>query len=204
VTQVLNSTGTACRPIVRQQQLRLRGGVVKAVSTRPGQKEGAVTFEEFLRDEMGTLSRFAGALAGDRYLAEDMLSDALLKVARRWRRISTLDDPAAYVRRVVVTTFLDDRRKVQRRRTSPSGDVAVLDRPVADPTDAVVEREEVKRLLAALPAQQKAAVVLRYLLDEPDERIAEVLGCSAGTVRSHLSRARATLRLVADGEGVSA
>jgi RNA polymerase sigma-70 factor (sigma-E family) len=176
----------------------------EAALPKPTGKEGAVTFDEFLRAEMGTLSRFAGALAGDRYLAEDMLSDALLKVARRWRRISTLDDPAAYVRRVVVTTFIDDRRKAQRRRTSPSDDVALLDRPVADPADAVVEREEVIRLLGALPAQQKAAVVLRYLLDEPDERIAEALGCSTGTVRSHLSRARATLRLVADGEGVSA
>jgi DNA-directed RNA polymerase specialized sigma24 family protein len=42
-------------------------------------------------------------------------------------------------------------------------------------------------------------------MDESDEQIAQALGCSAGTVRSHLSRARATLRLVAaDGEGVSA
>jgi RNA polymerase sigma-70 factor (sigma-E family) len=163
-----------------------------------------VTFDEFVRAEMGGLTRFAGALAGDRHLAEDMLSDALLKVARRWRRISALDDPAAYVRRVVVTTYLDDRRKAQRRRTTPSADVALLDRPAADLADAVVDRQEVVRLLAMLPPQQKAAVVLRYLLDEPDERIAKELGCSTGTVRSHLSRARATLRLVADGEGVSA
>src|SRR5260370_29330933 len=153
---------------------------------------------------MGTLSRFAGALAGDRYLAEAMLSDAWLKVARRWRRISTVGDPAAYVRGVVVTTCIDDRRKAQRRRTSPSSDVAVLDRPVADPADAVVERQEVIRLLAALPPQQKAAVVLRYLLDEPDERIAEALGSSTGTVRPHLSRARATLRLVPAGGWVCA
>jgi DNA-directed RNA polymerase specialized sigma24 family protein len=47
--------------------------------------------------------------------------------------------------------------------------------------------------------------VLRYLLDESDEQIAGALGCTTGTVRSHLSRARATLRLVAaDGEGVTA
>jgi RNA polymerase sigma-70 factor (sigma-E family) len=170
----------------------------------PG-KEGALTFDEFVRAEMGSLSRFSGALAGDRYLAEDMLSDALVKVARRWRRISTLDDPAAYVRRVLVTTYLDDRRKAQRRRTAPTSDIAVLDRPSADPADAVVDRAEVARLLAALPPQQKAAVVLRYLMDESDEQIAEALGCSTGTVRSHLSRARATLRLVAaDGEGVTA
>jgi len=168
-------------------------------------KEGAVTFDEFVRAEMGGLSRFAGALTGDRYLAEDVLSDALVKVARRWRRIGSLDDPAAYVRRVLVTTYLDDRRKVQRRRTEPSGDIEMLDRPAADVAEAVVDRMEVARLLAALPPQQKAAVVLRYLLDESDEQIADTLGCSTGTVRSHLSRARTTLRLVAaDGEGVTA
>jgi RNA polymerase sigma-70 factor (sigma-E family) len=167
-----------------------------------------VTFDEFVRAEMSALARFSGALTGDRYLAEDVLSDALVKVARRWRRISALDDPAAYVRRVLVTTYLDDRRKAQRRRTAPTDDVAVLDRSadaVRDTADVVADRAEVARLLSALPAQQKAAVVLRYLMDESDEQIADALGCSTGTVRSHLSRARATLRLVAaDGEGVSA
>jgi RNA polymerase sigma-70 factor (sigma-E family) len=164
-----------------------------------------VTFDEFVRAEMGSLARFSGALTGDRYLAEDVLSDALVKVARRWRRISSLDDPAAYVRRVLVTTYLDDRRKAQRRRTAPSADIEVLDHPAPDVADAVVDKAEVARLLAALPSQQKAAVVLRYLMDQTDEQIADALGCSAGTVRSHLSRARATLRLVAaDGEGVSA
>jgi RNA polymerase sigma-70 factor (sigma-E family) len=168
-------------------------------------KEGAVSFEEFVRAEMGALARFAGALTGDRYLAEDMLSDALVKVARRWRRISSLDDPAAYVRRVIVTTYLDDRRKAQRRRTTPSGDIEVLDRPAPDVAQAVVDRVEVARLLGALPPQQKAAVVLRYLMDESDEQIADALGCSTGTVRSHLSRARSALRLAAaDGEGVTA
>jgi RNA polymerase sigma-70 factor (sigma-E family) len=168
-------------------------------------KEGAVSFEEFVRAEMGALARFAGALTGDRYLAEDMLSDALVKVARRWRRISSLDDPAAYVRRVIVTTYLDDRRKAQRRRTTPSGDIEVLDRPAPDVAQAVVDRVEVARLLSALPPQQKAAVVLRYLMDESDEQIADALGCSTGTVRSHLSRARSALRLAAaDGEGVTA
>jgi RNA polymerase sigma factor (sigma-70 family) len=104
-----------------------------------------------------------------------------------------------------VTTYLDDRRKAQRRRTDPAGDIEVLDRPAPDAADAVVDRMEVERLLAALPPQQKAAVVLRYLLDESDEQIACTLGCTTGTVRSHLSRARTTLRLVAaDGEGVTA
>lgn len=156
-----------------------------------------MTFDDFVRAELPALTRFTGALAGDRSLAEDILSDALLKVAGRWRRISGLADPVAYVRRVIVTTYLSDRRKTQRRRTDPAGDLAVLDRAGPDVTSAVIARDEVDRLLAQLPPQQKAVIVLRYLLDEPDERIAEVLGCTPGTVRSHLSHARAALRLAA-------
>lgn len=156
-----------------------------------------MTFDDFVRAELGALTRFAGALAGDRLLAEDILSDALLKVARRWRQVSDMGDPAAYVRRVVVTTYLSDRRKAQRRRTVPAGDLSALDRPGPDVSAAVIAREEVAWLLARLPPQQKAAIVLRYLLDEPDEYIAQALGCTPGTVRSHLSRARATLRLAA-------
>jgi RNA polymerase sigma-70 factor (sigma-E family) len=156
-----------------------------------------MTFDDFVRAELGALTRFAGALSGDRTLAEDILSDALLKVARRWRRISAMGDPAAYVRRVVVTTYLSDRRKTQRRRTDPVGDLSVLERPGPDASAAVIAREEVARLLAGLPPQQKAVIVLRYLLDEPDEQIAQALGCTPGTVRSHLSHARAALRLAA-------
>lgn len=160
-----------------------------------------MTFDEFVRAELGALARFSGALAGDRHLAEDMLSDALVKVARHWRRISAMDDPAAYVRRVVVNTYLSDRRRAQRRQTVPTSDLRVLDQAAPDAAVAVVARQEVAALLALLPPRQKTAVVLRYLLDETDEQIAEELGCSPGTVRSHLSHARATLRLAATPAG---
>jgi RNA polymerase sigma-70 factor (sigma-E family) len=156
-----------------------------------------MVFDGFVRAELNALTRFAGALAGEPHLAEDILSDALLKVAARWRRISGLDDPAAYVRRVVVTTYLSDRRKTRRRQTVPSADVPLLERPGPDASAAVIARDEVAGLLAQLPRQQKAAIVLRYLLDQTDEQIAEALGCSPGTVRSHVSHARTALRLTA-------
>jgi len=163
-----------------------------------------VTFDEFVNAELDGLISFSAALAGDRHLAEDVLSDALVKVALQWRRISAADNPAAYVRRVVVTTYLADRRKTRRRRTEPTSDVSVLDQPAADHTDAVLARQEVAGLLARLPPQQKAVIVLRYLLDEPDDEIARALGCTPGTVRSHLSLARAALRLAVTGSAGSA
>ena len=139
-------------------------------------EDGAVVFDDFVRTELGALTRFAGALAGDRHLAEDILSDALLKVARRWRRISAMDDPAAYVRRVVVSTYLSDRRKARRRRTVPVAGTPAPERIGPDASAAVIARAEVAELLALLPPQQKAVIVLRYLLDETDEQIAQALG----------------------------
>lgn len=154
-----------------------------------------MTFEEFLDDQLPALGRFAGSLTGDPHLAEDVLSDALLKVARRWRKVSATENPVAYVRRIVVTTYLSDRRNQQRRRTTATNDPQVLDRPLIDATDSVIARDEVARLIDQLPPQQKAAVVMRYVLDEPDDQIAAALGCTSATVRSHLAHARSTLRL---------
>lgn len=163
-----------------------------------------MTFDEFVNAELDGLISFSAALAGDRYLAEDILSDALVKAAIHWRRISATANPVAYVRRMVVTTYLADRRKARRRRTEPTSDLSVLDHPAMDQTDAVLAREEVASLLARLPPQQKAVIVLRYLFDEPDDQIARALGCTPGTVRSHLSLARAALRLATAAPAASA
>lgn len=154
-----------------------------------------MTFEEFLDAHLPELARFAGSLAGDPHLAEDVLSDALVKVTRQWRRVSAADNPVAYVRRIVVTTYLSDRRTQRRRRTTPTSDPQVLDRRLTDTADTVIDRDEIARLIDQLPAQQKAAVVMRYVLDEPDDQIAAALGCAPATVRSHLAHARAALRL---------
>lgn len=156
-----------------------------------------MTFEDFLHAEMPGLARFAGALAGDHHLGEDVLSDALLIVSTRWRRISAMAHPLSYVRRVIVRVFLSERRRTRRRRTETTADLQVLDRPGDDPHEAVEGRDAIERLLAGLTPKQRAAVVLRYVFDQTDEDIADVLSCSAGTVRSHLSHARATLRLAA-------
>jgi RNA polymerase sigma factor (sigma-70 family) len=97
----------------------------------------------------------------------------------------------------VVTTFLSDRRKTRRRGTTPTSDPAVLER-VEPNHEAIADRDEIERMLAVLSPQQKVAVVMRYLLDQDDEQIAHVLDCAPATVRSHLSHARAALRLSAN------
>lgn len=155
-------------------------------------------FEDFVDREFAGLGRFATALTGDRQRGEDVLVDALVKVSGRWRRVSRADSPAAYTRRVIVRTFLAHQRRASTRREVPTSDLRLLDTEVGDPTDDVVTRDQVRHLLDALTPSQRTAIVMRYILDSPDVEIAEALGCSAATVRSHLSHARQVLRLASD------
>lgn len=63
-------------------------------------------FDEYVRSDIAALTRFAGVLTGDSSAAHDVLADALVTVADRWERIAEMQFVSAYVRRVVVTTFL--------------------------------------------------------------------------------------------------
>lgn len=153
-------------------------------------------FEEFAAAELPGLVRFAGVLTGDRQLAHDVLTDALITASGRWGRIGSMEHPLAYVRRMVTTTYLADRRRNTRRRTDLTDVDRVLDRGSPDGTPAVDDRAEMAGLLRELSGQQRAAVVMRFYLDYPDAQIADELGCSAATVRSHISHAMAALRAV--------
>lgn len=157
-------------------------------------------FEQFLVTELPGLGRFAAVLTGDRQLAHDVLTDALIIASARWSRIAGMDHPAAYVRRIIVTTFLSDRRRTARRRTHPTDDVAVLDLPDPDLSDRVHDRDEIHRLLQRLPARQRTALVLRYYLGLDDAAIGVELGASAGAVRTLISRALAGVRASVDTE----
>jgi RNA polymerase sigma-70 factor (sigma-E family) len=150
------------------------------------------------------LARYARVLTGDRQQAHDVLADALVQATLKWKRIGTFEFPAAYVRRMVTSRFLGERRRWSARHIQPVA--SPPERPTADPTAAVDDRAALQAALATLPRQQRAAVVLRFYLDLPDHEIAGELGCSAGAVRSYVSRGLAALRIsgVDDGQASAA
>jgi RNA polymerase sigma-70 factor (sigma-E family) len=152
---------------------------------------GSAEFAAFVRERERPLLRFAMVLCGDARRAEELVADALARAYERWSRISELDQPTAYVRRMIVNDYLTWRRHL--RRTVP---VADPDRGAA-PDHAVehAERAELIAALAALPPKQRAVLVLRFYLDLPDEEIAATLDCSPSTVRSNAARALAALRI---------
>jgi RNA polymerase sigma-70 factor (sigma-E family) len=153
------------------------------------------TFDEFVADRLDRLLRFATALTCDPHLAQDVVQDVLLRAQQRWTRIGPMPARDAYVRRMIVNEYLSWRRKrAARVIASTHSTLDAIGTPTADPATGYAERDAMRTRIAALPRKQRAALLLRYYEDRTFDEIAEVLGCSAGTVRSHISRALGTLR----------
>jgi RNA polymerase sigma-70 factor (sigma-E family) len=140
------------------------------------------------------LLRLAMVLTGNRPDAEDVVQEALSRALQRWERISTVEDPDAYVRRMVLNAHTSWWRRFRRR-----------EHPVAEPaTGATVpgpggemaadERRRIWLACRALPEAQRTAVVLRYYERLEYAEIAALTGVREGSVRSRVSRGLATLR----------
>jgi DNA-directed RNA polymerase specialized sigma24 family protein len=127
------------------------------------------------RTEHLALVRLAVLLTGSREVAEDAVQTAFAASIERWE---SLDDPVAYLRRVVINQTKDHH--FRRGRRLVPGSEPVTGEPVVDEAWAEVLR---------LPARQRAVVVLRFYEDPPLTEIAALLDRPAGTVRSDLHRA---------------
>jgi RNA polymerase sigma-70 factor (sigma-E family) len=153
-----------------------------------------MTFEEFAAVRLRAIAAFAAVLTGDRALAEDVVQDVLIAVQARWPRISALEHPDRYVRKMVVNQFLTARRRGWRLVPSGTGE-EIDDRRSPDHATSHAERDALLAELGKLPARQRAVLVLRYYEGLSDSEIAGVLGCRPGTVRGYASRALAALRV---------
>ena len=150
--------------------------------------------ERFLGRRGDAMLATAVLLTGSRPAGEDLLQAALEKVVRGWKRVS--GDPEAYVRRALYTLAVDQWRYRGRR---PEALVSAQPPPQADGSEAVALRLALLQGLRALPARQRAVLVLRYWEHLSEAEAAAVLGCSVGTVKSSTSRGLARLReLTAD------
>ncbi|GAA4714329.1 SigE family RNA polymerase sigma factor [Phytohabitans rumicis] len=155
-------------------------------------------FREFVELRYGELLRIAYLLTGSAHAAEDLLQTSLLKVMRRWKRV---DEPIAYVRRTMINQHISVWRRQGARELLTS---MVPDRPVRDPADLVSDRQALYGAMRRLTPRTRAVIVLRYWADLPEAEIADLLGCSVGTVKSRASRGLDRLREVLDSTPVAA
>ena len=149
-------------------------------------------FSAFVARGGGELLGFAFLLTGNRHDAEDLVQQALLRTAVRWR--VARQSPAGYSRTVVLNLVRDRWRAQQRQRAETlSPDLTALPSAV-DGAAIVLDRQVLLRACRLLPLQQRAVLVLRFWEDRSVEETAAVLGCTAGTVKSQTHRALARLR----------
>jgi len=148
--------------------------------------------ERFLAERGGHLLRAAVLLTGSKEAGEDLVQAALERLLRRGPAVH--GDPEAYLRRIIYHLAADGWRRGGRWRARLAllrgdGEGVAPDRSVQ-----VEQRDELVRLLLRLPPGQRAAIVLRYWEDLGDAEAADVLGCSASTVRSSVARGLHRLR----------
>lgn len=146
-------------------------------------------FQDFVVARSDRLLRTAYLLTRDWGVAEDLLQESLAKAWFAWPGV---DEPEAYVRRVLVTTYTSWWRRLWRREV-PSDDLP--ETLTADGFGGLGEREALWQAVGRLPARQRAVVVLRFYEDLPVAEVARLLGCNAGTVKSQTAKALAKLRV---------
>lgn len=142
-------------------------------------------FDHVARERGGALVRYAYLLCGDWSQAEDLVQDALVKAFSRGRSGLTIGNAEAYVRRAIATTTVDGFR-VQGRWRAVRHLFALPDQQPAA-ADAVGDRLDVARALAAPSPRQRTCIVLRYYEDMPIADIADLLGFAVGTAKRYLS-----------------
>ena len=147
------------------------------------------TFRRWAAERQLALLRTAVLLVGDRHRAEDLVQEALTKVALRWRRLHD-GNPEAYARQVIVRDNISWWRK--HRHELVADPVAGAD--VADHAAATDRRLLLDAALGVLTPRQRAVVVLRYYDDLTERATADVLGVSVGTVKSQTHLALRRLR----------
>jgi RNA polymerase sigma-70 factor (sigma-E family) len=150
-------------------------------------------FVAFYEARAAAIRKTAYVLCGDWHLAEDLTQIAFTKLYQVWSRLERHEALDGYARQVLLRAFLDDRRRPWRREYATTPDSPLLDATIEDDR-AADARGVLLAALAQVPKRRRAVLVLRYWEDLSIDQVADILGCSAGTVRSQASRGLTDLR----------
>ena len=148
--------------------------------------------ETLFRENYTALVRSLAVACGDSEAAADAVQDAFIQLCLHWRRVSTYDNPVAWVRRVAINRLSNQRRSLGRRAAALlrlGKEESRLSRDPGFQTD-------LETALECLPMRQRLAVSLYYVEDLPIAEVATSMGISEGSVNTHLHRARAALKPV--------
>jgi RNA polymerase sigma-70 factor (ECF subfamily) len=178
------ATAAAVEPSVEAPPSEsLAAAVEPSVEAPPSE---SLTFDDFYRREHRHVLGLAFVLTGNQWVAEDTAQEVFTAAFRHWRSIVAYDSPGAWVRRVTCNRAASAlRRRVREAKALMR---------LAGRTQTYIELDEGDeafwQAVRRLPPRQAQAVALYYMEDYSVREISEVLDCSEGTVKTHLSRAR--------------
>ncbi|PZG17227.1 SigE family RNA polymerase sigma factor [Nonomuraea aridisoli] len=150
-------------------------------------------FRAFVDAHQRPLLRLAYLLTGEVHRAEDLLQSVLVRMIGRWSRLRHVDNLDAYARKAMVNQYISWRR---RRDSDEVPSAEPPDRAYST-EDSAVLRIMLRQALMRLTPKQRAVIVLRFYEDRTERDVADLLGCSVGTVKSQTHHALARLRALA-------
>jgi RNA polymerase sigma-70 factor (sigma-E family) len=159
-------------------------------------------FVAYVTGRLPQLRRVATQLAGDPHRGDDLVQQAITRLYTRWRRVSRTDNLDAYVYKILLRTFLDERRLrwASVRLRAGAADLEA-DAGRVHPAAAVEDRMLLRDALATLPPRQRAVLVLRFLVDRSVDEVARILDIAPGTVKRQTHDGlNALRRLLGDGD----
>ena len=154
----------------------------------------SATFEDCFRRHYPRLVRSLGAGADG---AEEAVQEAFVEAHLRWRKVSRLDDPVGWIRRVAIRRILNEHRSIERRGRA----VARLSAVPHTTSQPEVATDELADAIRQLPVRQRMALVLHHLDALSVREVAAAMDVSEGTVKSQLHDARANLRDLLEDDG---
>jgi RNA polymerase sigma-70 factor (sigma-E family) len=149
-------------------------------------------FEQYVLARWSTFHRLAILLTASESASQDLMQTTLEKAYVAWPKISAMEAPDAYVRRIMVNSLVSTHRLARNRREFAAAEPP--EQGTASREDEVLDHEVLWPLVCALPTRQRAVIVLRYYEDLSEREIADALGCSVGTVKSTAHDAMTALR----------
>ena len=158
----------------------------------PEERVGTTDFESRFEELFDLAYRVGFRVLGVQDEARDVAQEACARAERRWSRLA--ESPHGWVVRVAANLAIGVQRKRARR---PPEDATP---PARDVDEFAAERVDLVRALGHLPRRQREVVILRYLADRPEAEVADTLGCSVGTVKTHASRGLQAMRAELGGE----
>lgn len=164
------------------------------------------SFEILMDGYMGVIYNVALRMAGNRDDTEDMTQEILIKVFRSLASFKGNSKFSTWIYRVAVNTCLDELKKKKNKTHisldadfgNDDGESRIEIRDETPSPEKRAEQRELREIVASaiskLSDEHKTVIVLRDLRGLSYSEIAEILGCSDGTVKSRINRARAQLK----------